>query len=519
MKAIIYVRVSTREQAEEGLSLTTQENACRDYAKKKGFDVAKVFVEEGESAKTTERTRLKEMLQYCADHRKEVDALVVFKINRLARNTQDYLALKSAITGFGISIHYVTENYEDNPVGRLMETVVASIAQFDNEQRAEVSKNGMIDAVQLEGRWCWKAPIGYENTRVDGKKNIAPRSDPEQLRLLRRYWELIDAGLRPEGASRLVTKEGLRGNTGKVISKSAFNKMLENTLYKGVIRAFGLTVVSKSIKPVIEPELFDRVLLKLKGKDKPLRKYSKANPLFPLRNILRCPNGHNMTGSAPRGNGGVYYKYHCSHCRGKGTSHSKQVVEQKFRELLDGYEYQPELKDALVEAIATNWEFRMLSNRKEVRRLEKEILELKARDKLIVNKNLTSVYSDEKTKELLADNNLDIAKRQMELNDIKELDEDVSDIVEFGFSSLQRSGSIWEEMEDVEIKQKFQKWFFPAGIEYDGQQFGTAILPLCISIKKDLSEEKSLLVNYRNLNWNQLLSELKDLKSILQPAI
>jgi site-specific DNA recombinase len=497
-KAIIYVRVSTREQAEEGMSLYTQEKACREYAAKRGIQVDRVFVEEGESAKTIHRTQLKELLAYCADHRKEIDSLILFKINRLSRKTQDYLALKSVITGFGISIHYVTENYEDNPVGRLMETVVASIAQFDNEQRAEVSKNGMLEAVKL-GRWVWKAPTGYENTRVQGSKNIAPRQDIRQVQLIKRTWELIDNGLHPEQARKIVTEEGLRNNNGKPLSKSGFYKMLNNPLYKGTVHAFGLKIISDSITPIVPQELYDRVDMKLHGKNKSTRKYSKANPLFPLRNILKCTEGHNMTGSAPRGNGGRYPKYHCAYCRGKGTSHSKDSVEARFRELIDQFEYQSELKDALIEAVKANWEFRLSTTKQLTNKLEREILELKARDDLITDKNLKGVYSDEKTKGMLANIQLEITKRQLEINDYKELDEDLEEIVEYGFSSLERIGNVWESMQDIEVKQRFQSWLFPAGLQYDGVEFGTTALPLCVSIKKDFSEEKSLMVIPRGI--------------------
>lgn len=497
-KVVIYVRVSTKEQAEEGNSLVTQERLCRDYAGRNELDVERIFIEQGESAKTANRTRLREMMEYCTKHRKSIDGLLIYRIDRLSRNTIDYANLKMFFNQLDIKVISITENLDESPVGRFVETTLASVSQLDNDIRAERSKNGMIDAVR-EGRWPWKAPLGYENTRVNGKKNIAPRRDEKQIRLLQRYWELIDNGLRVEPASRLVTQEGLRGNTGKSISKSAFNKMLGNPLYKGVINGFGLTVISESIESIIQPELFDRVQLRIKGKDVPTRKYSKANPLFPLRNILVCKEGHHMTGSSPRGNGGRYYKYHCARCRGKGTSHDKKVVEARFHALINGYEYQDRMKELLREAISVNWEYRTKSNRKKIAALNKEIAEIEAQDKLIVAKNLKGVYSDERTKDLLAENSLEITKRKADLNELQGLNEDVTEIVEFGFSSLQRIGDIWEELEDVEIKQRFQNWLFPAGLPYDGDKFGTTALPLCISIKKDLSEEKSLLVIPRRI--------------------
>lgn len=499
IKVVIYIRVSTKEQAEEGGSLATQERLCREFAARNGYEVVMVFIEEGESAKTANRTKLKEMMEYCTKHRKDIDALLIYKIDRLSRNTVDYAQLKMFFTQLEVKVVSITESLDDSPVGRFVETTLASVSQLDNDIRAERSKNGMIDAVR-DGRWVWQAPTGYENIKVEGKKNIAPIKDSKQPGYIHKAFELIDNGLHPEQARRIATKEGLRSNRGNKISKSGFYKILENKLYKGVIEAFGMTIVSTSIVPIVEPDLYDRVLLKYKGEDKPPRRYQKANPLFPLRGTVRCIRGHFMTASPNRGNGGVYYKYHCAHCRGKGTSHPKQKIETRFREHINGFEYQDVLKDALMEAISVNWEYRTASSHKEVRKLEGKKTELKAREKQIIDKNLKGVYDDKRTQELIAENDLALVRLQIDINDLAGQDEDVTEIAEFGFSSLQRIGTIWEEeLQDVEIKQRFQKWLFPVGIPFDGENFGTTDIPLCLSIKKDFSEEKSLLVIPRRI--------------------
>ncbi len=81
MKAIIYIRVSTSEQAELGYSLKAQEEICLEYAKRYGYEVLKIFVEKGESAKTLNRTQLKEMLEYSRINKHKIDALIIYKID------------------------------------------------------------------------------------------------------------------------------------------------------------------------------------------------------------------------------------------------------------------------------------------------------------------------------------------------------------------------------------------------------------------------------------------------------
>ena len=108
---------------------------------------------------------------------------------------------------------------------------------------------------------------------------------------------------------------------------------------------------------------------------------------------------------------------------------------------------------------------------------------------------LSKAYRDDKTKELIADNDLEMTNISLEINSFSNTEDDIAELVEFGFSSLQHIGTIWQgELDDVEIKQRFQKWLFSAGIPFDGEIFGTTALPLCLSIKRDFSREKSLLV-------------------------
>src|SRR5690349_2839245 len=95
-EAVIYTRVSTEEQAKGGTSLAAQKAACLEYCERQGYEVGKVFVEEGESAKSANRTQLKSMLEYCRT-RKEIKVVVVHKLDRFARNAGDHLAIRALL--------------------------------------------------------------------------------------------------------------------------------------------------------------------------------------------------------------------------------------------------------------------------------------------------------------------------------------------------------------------------------------------------------------------------------------
>jgi site-specific DNA recombinase len=100
--AVIYVRVSTKEQT-ENLSLPTQLRACEEYCRRHGYEIRDRFHEEGESAKTTDRSQLQALLKYCRTHKGQVHFVVVYNLTRFAREKYDHFALRAHLNSLGIS--------------------------------------------------------------------------------------------------------------------------------------------------------------------------------------------------------------------------------------------------------------------------------------------------------------------------------------------------------------------------------------------------------------------------------
>ncbi len=171
-KAVIYYRVSTSDQAERGFSLENQKDVCLKYAEKEVFDVVKLFSDEGESAKTTDRQGLQDMLKFCATKKNSIDFVVIYKLDRLTRNTQDFYEIKSFLKDLGINILSSTEAINETSSGKFLGNIMASVAQLDNDMRSERVKQGMVNCVE-SGRLPHRPPFGYINfTHPDGKKDI-----------------------------------------------------------------------------------------------------------------------------------------------------------------------------------------------------------------------------------------------------------------------------------------------------------------------------------------------------------
>ncbi len=120
--AVIYVRVSTKEQT-ENLSLPSQLKACEEYCERQGFHVLARFREEGENAKTADRTELQKLLQFCRKNKSTVQFVVVFDVTRFAREKYDHFALRAHLKSLGISLRSATEPIDDTSTGKLMEGV------------------------------------------------------------------------------------------------------------------------------------------------------------------------------------------------------------------------------------------------------------------------------------------------------------------------------------------------------------------------------------------------------------
>src|SRR5688572_15018943 len=139
---IIYVRVSSNEQV-LGFSLDNQEKFCSEFSERDGYSVLQIWREEGESAKTADRTQLQLMMRFAEKNKKRISRIVVYKVDRLSRVTADYLAIKTFFNKLGISLVSATEKLEDTPGGKFYETLLSAAAEFDNNVRSQRTVEGM----------------------------------------------------------------------------------------------------------------------------------------------------------------------------------------------------------------------------------------------------------------------------------------------------------------------------------------------------------------------------------------
>ncbi|WP_413933494.1 recombinase family protein [Nitrospira sp. BLG_1] len=233
IRVVIYTRVSTKEQT-KNLSLQTQKKACTEYCLNHGYEVDRIFVDEGESAKTTARPEFRNLMEYCRVNRGKLEAVVVYNLSRFSRNTGDHLTIRALLTSYRITLRSVIEPTDDTPSGKMMETMISAIAQYENDVKAERTKAGMKAAKEC-GRWTFQAPIGYLNASDPmGKPTLTV--DPVRGPLIKKAFELYATGAYSRNeVLRKVSDLGLLTRGGKRVSAQTFSKILRNRLYAGWI--------------------------------------------------------------------------------------------------------------------------------------------------------------------------------------------------------------------------------------------------------------------------------------------
>ena len=477
-QAVIYCRVSTKEQAEEGNSLVTQERNCREYAHKHGYEVAATFIEQGESAKTADRTELKKLLAFCTSKKNGVQAVITYKIDRISRNTDDYSHIRMLLRKYKVEIKSTSEVFSDTPAGRFMENIIANVAQFDNDVRTERSVGGMKEAVR-EGRYVWMAPYGYSNVRVNGKATIAPN---ENAGYVKEAFTLVATG---QHSVRAIWKhlavKGMRTVRGNVMPQSYFYTMLQNKLYTGWIEKFG-EQYRGSFTPIITEGLFHAVQ-RIRSRKSPATFIRRTdNPDFPLRNFFRHPSGKVLTGSWSQGNQ-KKYPYYLIH--GHHINIRKEALESTFAGWLNNFRLDVDYFETLKKKVHTCNETRIQAHTKVTEAIPAQIEKLKAKQELILEKNLAGVINDIVAREHI--NRLQAEVYQLEQQQIQQATAPADSVLSEAVREiLQRPGDAWMQA-DIQGKKKLQWFYFPDGIEIEKTQSRTQKICKLFKVKKEIS--------------------------------
>ena len=359
MKVGIYIRVSTEDQAKEGYSLEVQREYLESFAHREGYDVFKVYCDDGISAYSTRRPALQRLL---ADAKaKRFELVLVHKIDRFSRNLKDLLMLVDELSSYGVDFKSATEPFDTTTsAGKLMFQQLGSFAEFERNRIAERVFPGMMKGVQL-GNWQGArfAPFGYTYNKAKKLLEI----DEQESKVVKLIYTMFLCDKSIFAITEYLTKKGYRNRKGNIFSTKLIGDILKNRIYTGKLvwnRHYydktqktkkgyryiknppGKIIISQGKhQPLIPDEDFEAVQEKLKTRRIERRK--KAND-YPLSGILYCAKcNHKYLGISSISNHRTGVKkrwYRCagpyrSFIRCKNKSVKAIEIESEVAEILE----------------------------------------------------------------------------------------------------------------------------------------------------------------------------------------
>ncbi|MRX54633.1 recombinase family protein [Bacillus idriensis] len=317
MKCVIYRRVSTEMQREEGFSLEAQKSRLLSYIESQGWTLVEDYADEGVSAKNIERPALQRLI---ADMRLgKFEVVLVYRLDRLVRSVTDLHAMLQEFERNSVKFKSATEVFDTtSAMGRLFITMVGAMAQWERENLAERVTMGMQKKHEEGKRNGARAPFGYD-IGEDGE--LIPNE--AEAKWVRYIFEAFKTKGRKMIAQEL-NNNGVRTKLGALWNDFALHYIVTNPVYYGALRwnyrktsgarTHEETVITASHVPLITKELYDEV-----QEVRTARKGSgfKSDTHYPFTGVIKCARcGKSFVGAKRKKKDGEYRFYRC---RGRFT--------------------------------------------------------------------------------------------------------------------------------------------------------------------------------------------------------
>lgn len=371
IEAIIYARVSSKEQEKEGYSIDAQTRLLRDYARKEGFAILHEYVDV-ETEKKSGRKEFNQMLAFLKKH-KHIQTILVEKTDRLYRNISDWVTLDA----LNLDIHFVKEgvviNQDSKSSEKFMHGIKVLMAKNYVDNLSEETKKGMTEKA-AQGMWPSCAPLGYINhVAENGKKVIVP--DPQMAGFIQKAFEWYATGnYAAKEITVMLRDAGFRHNkSGNALPTSTIHKMLRNRVYTGSFEWKGI-IYQGAYEPIISQELWDAVQDVLDNRGATRAKKRDHN--FAFSGLIDCAvTGGKLVGEIKKGKY-IYYRA----VGAKGLPYVREAeIEEQFMQAIKSLSFDDEVMAWIVQALKESNKDKEKFHEESMDRLHKEHKRLEQR--------------------------------------------------------------------------------------------------------------------------------------------
>ncbi|UWR58592.1 recombinase family protein [Phaeobacter inhibens] len=385
-KAVIYTRVSGAKQVREGDGLASQENRCREYATYKDYDVVEVFSDDM-SGKFERRPAMDRMLAFLRLHPKNSVVVIIDDISRFARNVQAHIKLRETLSEAGGVLESPSIEFGEDSDSRLVEHMLASVAQHQREKNAEQTSNRMKGRM-MNGYAVFCAPIGYHYKTIKGHNKVLVRDEP--------IASIIQEGLEGYACGRIASQAELKrffesqaefpkALPGGKLRQQVVSDMLKRVIYAGYVEhePWGVTRRKGHHEPIISLAIFEQIQdRKAVRPIAPARK--DINLDFPMRGFVSCSCCNapltSCWSKSRNGDKHPYYFCHKHGCEMYRKSFRRSDVEGAVENTLQKLQPSQSLFDISVAMLKHAWDIRLDQQKSQKVDIDRQI---KAHDKQI----------------------------------------------------------------------------------------------------------------------------------------
>ena len=256
MRAAIYVRVSTEEQANEGYSIGAQKEMLQDYCLVEGWDVAGVYEDDGYSGRSEKRPAYQRMMSEMDSW----DLILVIKMDRIHRNSRNFMNMMEVLGRHGKMFVSQSEALDTtNALGRFVVDMIQRLAQLESEQIGERTYMGMREKAETLGdsqsgkrTMGFTPPFGY--SLCEGQLIV----DVDELPVVGRMFREYEEGGSIDMIAWNLNKEGITTRRGNAWNKRNISTILHNPVYAGYMRWDDILIRHKA-ETVLSAEEFNSV--------------------------------------------------------------------------------------------------------------------------------------------------------------------------------------------------------------------------------------------------------------------
>lgn len=486
---VIYTRVSSKEQADNNMSLDTQRKYCDMYAHKNGYTIMGYFGGTYESAKTDERKEFNKMLGMVKKSSHKISYIIVYSVDRFSRSGANAIYIAEQLKMQGITIQSVTQPTDSSTAsGSLQQNIQFIFSAYDNQLRREKCMTGTKESL-LRGVWCTKPPLGYDIVRSGGQKKIVVNATGKLLR--KAFLWKAEMGYSSERIREELSKLGLSLNHQRI------PELLRNPFYCGLLshKCLEGRVVEGTHEKLVSRDLFLRANGML-DQNTHGYKVSAENEALPLKRFLKCDYCNlYMRGYLVKTKGIYYYK-----CNTVGCCNNKNanVLNRRFENILAqlsliGTEREKEFIRNQMIAVCNQTQNEQANTKEalqvQLAEVNRKLVRLEER---FMEEDITKDLYVKYTEKLVQER----AQLEQSLGELEHTGSNLEEKIKLAIDMAQNIRNYWASA-SYAVKQKIQFLLFPDGILYNRKNDGcrtTEINEVFLQIlrwKQDFMNEKS----------------------------